>query len=197
MPIRLRRSSRYARTSSRNRSPKAIWSTPARWYFSRASSMRRSYTSLLHCCGITTSSRPYPNCCACSTRSSRRTPCMLTRSWPSVTVVNRAAIPVSRRRVSSRSARAESFPPLHASTTLFFTRPPVSVAPRHAPRFHAVGHHPLAPRRDPSARTVCRSSRLGATPVNENPHRTQRLTLPPAGRGGSGFRTCPRRPRRS
>lgn len=60
---------------------------------------------------MTTSTRGMPSAPACRARSSRRTPCMLIRSYVSVTVVISASGSLPSRR-SVRSVSAESLPPL-------------------------------------------------------------------------------------
>ena len=98
-PVPASRSSRYRLTSSRNRSPNAMWVNPSATARSTAPRMARSYTSFGHGdgIGICHSGSPSAPACACST--STRTACIATRCAASLIVVSRPPIstPCCRR----------------------------------------------------------------------------------------------------
>src|SRR6266853_547797 len=73
--------------------------------------------SLMHCGGIRTAWSGRPIDSACRSSSTRRTPCMLMRSYSSVTVVSSAVTRWPCINCSARSAIALSFPPLQQNRT--------------------------------------------------------------------------------
>src|SRR3989442_1802507 len=73
----------------------------------------------MHWGGIHTSRTGSPSAEACRPSNSWRTPLMLTRSYPSVSVVNSPTISYSPACCSVQSAVALSFPQLQHITTLF------------------------------------------------------------------------------
>src|ERR1700730_5972648 len=73
--------------------------------------------ALMHCGGIRTAWSGKPIDSACRSSSTRRTPCMLMRSYPSVTVVSSAVTRCPCADCSACSAIALSFPPLQQNRT--------------------------------------------------------------------------------
>lgn len=128
-PDAAKRSSRYFRTSSKNRSPKAYLSQSRIFGEDSASAIRSSYSSFGHDGGILTSTSGRPIAAACCRRRPTRTPCMLIRSYSSVTVVRSARTCSSSRR-NDQSVRAESLPPLQDRTTAPFAESVVGMLNR-------------------------------------------------------------------
>ena len=77
--------------------------------------MRASYTSFGHGCGIATTRSGRPAARACASSTSRRTPCIATRSTDSFTVVSNARDGTGPLRFSRCSAQALSLPELQDS----------------------------------------------------------------------------------
>src|SRR6185369_9889588 len=110
---------RYARMSSRKRSPKAIASIPWLSARSQASFMRDSYISFVQGQGSGMTQSGRSAACACASSTERRVPCIATRSNSAFNVVRRPTISTSACWRRTWRLHALSLPLLQESNTRF------------------------------------------------------------------------------
>src|SRR5262245_31316424 len=110
--------------SWRKRSPNANAATPSSLARATAPDMTLSYSSFEQGWGIGASTRGRPRASAWAWSSERRTPCIATRSWTSLTVVRSPTTSTSGVARRTCSAHALSFPLLQASQAFTIDRSP-------------------------------------------------------------------------
>src|SRR5262245_45390913 len=110
--------------SWRKRSPNANAATPSSLARATAPDMTLSYSSFEQGWGIGASTRGRPRASAWAWSSERRTPCIATRSWTSLTVVRSPTTSTSGVARRTCSAHALSFPLLQASQAFTIGRSP-------------------------------------------------------------------------
>src|SRR5581483_164092 len=108
------------RTSSRNRSPKAMAATPSDKARSQALLIAASYSALEQGQGSGTVQSGRPAASACASRTSLRVPCMATRLKAALMVVSSPAISYSPDCLRTCNAHALSLPLLQ-EMRIFFT----------------------------------------------------------------------------